>query len=113
MDGSNAPACWHDVCGLDDIWPDTGVCARIAGRQVAVFRLRDDRLFALDNYDPAADANVLSRGLVGNLGERLVVASPVYKHHYDLVTGACLDDPALAVRAYRVRLVDGRVQVAV
>jgi hypothetical protein len=28
-----------------------------------------------------------SRGLVGNLGERIVVASPIYKHHFDLTTG--------------------------
>ena len=63
----NAPAAWVPVCRLEEIVPDTGVCAFVHGRQVAVFRLADDRLFALDNFDPFSKANVLSRGLVGDL----------------------------------------------
>lgn len=119
MDGSRVEAQWHDVCGIDDIWPNTGVCALVEGAQVAVFRLvRDDggqpgeQLFGLDNRDPWSNANVLSRGLVGSLGERLVVASPVYKHHYDLATGECVEDPGTPVRTYPVRVVGNRVQVA-
>lgn len=115
MDGSRVEAQWHDVCGVDDIWPNTGVCALVDGQQVAVFRLiggDGERLFALDNRDPWSNANVLSRGLVGNLGERLVVASPIYKHHYDLATGECVEDPGTPVRTYPVRVVDNRVQVA-
>jgi len=116
MDGSKVEAQWHEVCGVEDIWPNTGVCALVEGRQIAVFRLvagGDEQLFALDNRDPWSDANVLSRGLVGNLGERLVVASPIYKHHYDLATGECVEDPATPIRTYPVRVADGRVWVAV
>jgi nitrite reductase (NADH) small subunit len=116
MDGSKVEAQWHEVCGVEDIWPNTGVCALVEGRQIAVFRLvadGDEQLFALDNRDPWSDANVLSRGLVGNLGERLVVASPIYKHHYDLATGECVEDPATPIRAYPVRVADGRVWVAI
>ena len=53
------------VCRLEDILPETGVCALIEGKQVAIFRTKDNKLFALDNYDPFSQANVLSRGLVG------------------------------------------------
>ena len=42
------------------------------------------QVYALDNFDPHSGANVLSRGIVGDLSGELVVASPVYKHHFSL-----------------------------
>ncbi|MGH8885921.1 MAG: nitrite reductase small subunit NirD [Egibacteraceae bacterium] len=104
---------WVDVCALDDIVPDRGVAALIGRRQVAVFRVApDDELFALSNYDPFSKAFVLSRGIVGSKGDRLKVASPIYKQNFDLRTGQCLDDPSVAVPTFEVRVIDGRVQVA-
>ena len=79
------------VCRLDDIVPDTGVCALVAGEQVAIFRV-DDEVFAIGNRDPFSGANVLSRGIVGDLNGELVVASPVYKQHFSLRTGRCIED---------------------
>lgn len=102
---------WTAVCAVEDILPDTGVCARVQGRHVAVFRLGEDRFHAIDNVDPKSGASVLSRGLVGNLGERIVVASPLYKNHFDLSTGECLEAPAQSVQAYAVRVDAGRVLV--
>jgi nitrite reductase (NADH) small subunit len=112
---------WSAVCRLDQIVPDTGVCALLNGRQVAVFRVGgaqagacDDaapRLFAIDNFDPNAQAAVLSRGLVGSIGERIVVASPLYKQHFDLQTGECLEAPHNSVASYPVRVEDGTVWV--
>ncbi|MGH8560626.1 MAG: nitrite reductase (NAD(P)H) small subunit [Nevskiales bacterium] len=68
------------------------------GKQVAVFRLDDDSLYALDNRDPPSRANVLARGIVGDVkGER--VASPVlYKHHFSLASGVCVEDPAVRLK---------------
>jgi nitrite reductase (NADH) small subunit len=88
MKRTDAPA-WQPVCSIDDILPDTGVCALVNG------------------------ASVLSRGLVGNVGERIVVASPLYKHHFDLLSGECLEMPEHSVAAYPVRLEDDTVLVAV
>lgn len=102
---------WTTVCQLGDILPDTGVCARLGERHVAVFRLADGRLYAIDNIDPKSGASVLSRGLVGNLGERTVVASPLYKNHIDLVTGQGVEDPALSVATWPVRLQGAQVQL--
>ena len=100
------------VCTVDDILPDTGVCALLQGRHVAVFRVGKDRFHAIDNVDPKSGASVLARGLVGNLGERVVVASPLYKNHFDLATGECLEAPEQSVRAHRVKVDAGRVLVA-
>ena len=103
---------WTAVCATADILPDTGVCALVEGRHVAVFRLGADQYFAIDNLDPKSGASVLSRGLLGNLGERLVVASPIYKNHFDLATGECLEAPEHSVRAHAVRVDGDRILVA-
>jgi nitrite reductase (NADH) small subunit len=80
---------------------------------VAVFRVApDDELFALSNYDPFSKAFVLSRGIVGSKGDRLKVASPIYKQGFDLRTGQCLDDPSVTIPTFDVRVISGRVQVA-
>ena len=88
------------VCRLEEILPNTGVCALVEGEQVAVFRLDDDRVFALGNRDPFSGANVLSRGIVGDLNGELVVASPVYKQHFSLLTGRCFEDESVSVPVY-------------
>ena len=106
---------WTAVCELDEIVPDTGVCALVKGTQVAVFHLAGEEetaVYAIDNYDPHSQAAVLSRGIVGSLGERIVVASPIYKQHFDLRTGECLETPELSVSAYRVKVAGGKVWVA-
>jgi NAD(P)H-dependent nitrite reductase small subunit len=101
---------WTPVCALEDIAPDSGAAALIDGAEVAIFRVAD-AVYAIGNYDPASDANVLGRGIVGDIGGEVVVASPIYKHHYSLLTGRCLEEEAFSVPAYLTRVVDGKVWV--
>jgi nitrite reductase (NADH) small subunit len=91
--------------------PSTGVCALVNGHQVAVFRV-DDKVYAIDNFDPFSKANVLSRGIVGDLKGELVVASPVYKQHFSLKTGRCVEDPDVRVTVHPVAVEDGYVVTA-
>ena len=103
---------WTTVCELDALLPNVGVRALLGDSQVAVFRLSgSDEIFAIDAFDPFSNAPVLSRGIVGDVKGRLVVASPIYKQHFDLKTGQCLEDDSVAVRTFAVRVVDGQVQV--
>ena len=95
---------WIAVCRLNEIVPNTGVCALVGGQQVAVFRLNDDSLYAIANHDPFSRANVISRGIVGDVKGELVVASPVYKHHFNLATGQCQEDPGVRVAVFPARL---------
>ena len=113
MSQAHHPETWTAICTLRDIVPNTGVCALVDKHQVAVFRVgRGEEVYAIANFDPNSQANVLSRGLVGSLGERVVVASPIYKHHFDLRTGECLEAPEHSVAAYAARVYDGKVWVA-
>ena len=87
--------------------------ALVEGVHVAIFCIgQAQEFFAIDNVDPKSKASVLSRGLVGSLGDRIVVASPLYKNHFDLRNGECLESPEHSVRAHAVRVEQGRVQVA-
>jgi nitrite reductase (NADH) small subunit len=99
------------ICPLEAIVPDTGICALVDGRQVAVFRV-DDAVHAIDNFDPFSKANVLSRGIVGDVKGELVVASPVYKQHFSLKTGRCVEEPDVRVSVHPAAVVDGYVVIA-
>jgi nitrite reductase (NADH) small subunit len=104
---------WLDVCALDDITPDTGVAALLGGRQIALVRVGDgDEVYAVDNFDPFSRAFVIARGIVGDRGGVPKIASPIFKQNFDLRTGQCLDDPAVRLAAYAVRVAGGRIQIA-
>jgi assimilatory nitrate reductase catalytic subunit len=98
------------VCRLDDIVPDTGVCALVGGDQVAIFRV-EETVYAVGNRDPFSGANVLSRGIVGDVKGELVVASPIYKQHFSLLTGRCLEDATMRIPVYAARVKEGVVVV--
>lgn len=102
---------WIPICHYERLEPERGVSAIIGREQVAVFRTHDGSLYAIDNLDPCAGAQVLSRGIVGSRGDTPTVASPLHKQVYDLSTGRCLDLPEVAVRTYPVRCRDGIVEL--
>jgi nitrite reductase (NADH) small subunit len=114
---------WLRVCALDDLARERGAAALVEGEQVALFRLVDDTVLAVQQHDPFCDAYVLSRGIVGS---RLVdgravptVASPMYKQVFDLRTGVCLDlvgktpvrGLSADLRTWRVRVTGGIVEI--
>ena len=100
----------EDLLSSKKFVPDTGVCALVGGEQVAVFRI-EDQVYAVGNRDPFSDANVLSRGIVGDLKGELVVASPIYKQHFSLLTGRCVEDASVRLPVYAARVEDGVVHV--
>ncbi|MDP1931668.1 MAG: nitrite reductase small subunit NirD [Gammaproteobacteria bacterium] len=90
----------------DDLLENSGVCVLIQGVQVAVFYLPAETpsVYALNNWDPLGKANVLYRGIVGDINGELVVASPLYKQHFSLLTGRCLEEDNVQVPVYQARL---------
>jgi len=107
-------ALWQDVCGIDDLQPNSGICALVDGLQVAIFYLNPaDSCYAVSNYDPIGHANVLSRGLIGDINGQPVVISPLYKQHFNLQTGVCLEDADVKIPVYAIRINNNRVEVNV
>lgn len=103
---------WVDVCALADLQPDSGVCALVDGKQVAIFYFAKlDAVYAVANYDPIGKANVLSRGMIGDIGGEPMVASPLYKQHFNLKTGVCFEHDDIQIDTYPVRIDNGRVVI--
>jgi len=108
-----------DVCSLDRLTPELGAAVLAGGTQIAIFRLADDAVYAVQNLDPFSGASVMSRGITGSRGDEPTIASPIYKQVFSLVTGECLvtmdkepvEGLAAHLATYPVSVDNGRVIV--
>jgi nitrite reductase (NADH) small subunit len=103
---------WVAVCGYDDLLPERGAAVLVGSHQIAVFRTFAGELYAVGNRDPFSGAYVLSRGIVGTRRSEPTVASPMHKQVFSLATGVCMDDPAIAIPIYPIRVSNGTVEVS-
>ncbi|WP_371194789.1 nitrite reductase small subunit NirD [Glaciecola sp. SC05] len=108
---------WQNVCTLSDLIPNSGVCALVEGLQIAIFWVASKEqqacsLYGISNFDPIGKANVICRGIIGSIGDEPVVASPLYKQHFSLITGQCIEAPEHSLRIFAVRLVNTNVQIS-
>jgi len=113
----NTEVTWHTVCDVSDLIDNSGICALVKGEQIAIFyvsskMLAEPALYALSNYDPIGKANVMSRGILGTIEDDVVIASPLYKQHFSLQTGECIELPEHQLKTYPVRLQNDDVQIA-
>ena len=81
---------------VDDIPVGEGRAYAVDGRQIAVFRLRDGSLRALDAVC-AHRGGPLADGLVDDR----VVICPLHNYAYDLATGCEVANGGVAVQAHR------------
>ncbi|CAI3937480.1 MULTISPECIES: nitrite reductase small subunit NirD [Commensalibacter] len=105
---------WITICQINDLIPQTGICALVKNEHVAIFRPTENKeLYAISNIDPFAKASVLSRGLIGEHKGDLWVASPLKKQRFRLKDGVCLEDVAYNIKAYDVRVSNDSVEIRV
>jgi nitrite reductase (NADH) small subunit len=102
---------WVTVCRVEDLDVERGTAALVGSRQVALFRLPDGAVRAVDHRDPFSGANVMARGIVGTRGDVTTLTSPMHKQVFDLATGRCLDDADRRLGVHAVRIRQGRVEV--
>lgn len=104
---------WIDICATDDLQPNSGVCALVEGKQIAIFYTpQDNAIYAIDNYDPLGKAHVLSRGLIGDIKGEPMISSPLYKQHFSLKTGQCFEDETVKNDIYAIRIENDRVEIS-
>ncbi|CCN37896.1 putative Nitrite reductase (NAD(P)H) small subunit, NirD [Vibrio nigripulchritudo SO65] len=97
---------WKKVCDINQLAPYQGVGCVFDEQQVALFLVpgKEARVFAVGNWDPISKAYVMSRGIVGTQGDTVCVASPMYKQHFSLETGECLEEPEQCLKTWSVEL---------
>ncbi|MGP4844546.1 nitrite reductase small subunit NirD [Marinobacter sp. 1Y8] len=97
---------WIPAAKQSDLIAESGIAVWTPAGPVAIFYLPGSArpLYAIGHYDPIGKANVLARGIIGDIKGELVVASPLYKQHYSLTTGQCLEDETVSVPAFEVQL---------
>ncbi len=104
---------WIDICAIEQLQPDSGVCALVEDQQVAIFYTpKNNKVYAINNYDPFGKAYVLSRGLIGDIKQEPMICSPLYKQHFSLLTGICFEDESVKNDIYAVRIENNRVEVS-
>lgn len=109
------PATWTPLCKRRDLVANSGVVAWCEGSQIALFYLPRiegrDQFYAIDNRDPQSGANVIGRGIVCQIKGEPVIASPLYKQHFRLTDGGCLEYPEQHLKVWPVRLNADRVEI--
>ena len=103
---------WQTICHKNDLVTDAGVCALLDNvEQIAIFLTNEQQVYSVANWDPIGQANVLSRGIIGDEQGEIFVASPLYKQRFSLKTGHCLDDNSITITHYQTRIENEQVQV--
>lgn len=103
---------WTEICSVSDLTPNGGTCAQFNDQQVAIFLCkRNNKVYAIDNFDPFGEANVLSRGLMGSTEDITYVASPLLKQRFNLATGECLDSEVHQLKTFEVRVENEQVHL--
>jgi nitrite reductase [NAD(P)H] small subunit len=94
------------VGSVDQIPVGEGRTFAVDNAQIAVFRLRDGSLRAIDAVCP-------HRGgpLADGLTDDRVVVCPLHGHTFDLCSGAETAGGELSVRSYPVAVSDGAIRV--
>jgi nitrite reductase (NADH) small subunit len=94
------------IARRDEIPEGRAKVVEIGGRAIAVFNLGGE-------YRAIAHACLHAGGPLGEgdvYGARVVC--PLHGWEYDLTTGACVDDPAMKLACYRVKIEGDKVLIA-
>ncbi|WP_159652999.1 nitrite reductase small subunit NirD [Vibrio atypicus] len=90
------------VCELSELPPYQGRTVIHDGEQVALFNVPGIGIYAVQHWDPIGKAFVISRGIVGDINGHLCVASPLYKQHFKLDSGECVEYPEVSLKTWKV-----------
>ena len=94
------------VGAVDEIPVGEGRTFSIDGEQIAVFRLRDGSLRAVDAVCPHKGGP-----LADGLADDRVVVCPLHGYTFDMCTGIEAGGADMSVRSYAVSTVDGSISI--
>jgi len=92
-----------DLGPIDRIPPGEGQTFVVGGRQIAVFRTRDDDVYATQARCPHK-AGLLADGVMGD-GK---IICPLHSYKFDLATGMPLDNACSSLQTFRAEVTENR-----
>jgi len=112
MSDSNTSAAaedgWHEVAELSQLDPEFPLGVEVEGTKIGIYQC-GDAVHALEDICPHAFA-LMSQGYV----EDGIVECPLHGARFEIAGGKCLNEIGQRdLRAYPVRVIDGRVAVKV
>ena len=105
---TSAPTTRIPLCTLDDLPRGLGRAFEVGGRELAVFRGRDDRVFAVEGKCPHK-GGPLADGML--IGEQVVC--PLHAFRFSGTSGACDQESVCAIEAFVTEVQEGQVFVMV
>lgn len=104
---------WLDLCSREDLVPGSGVAAKLGDQAVALYwpDPGNEQLYALAHRDPFSGAEVLAWGLLCEQDGEWSVAAPLYKQHFRLTDGICLEQPEVVLPHWPLRFNGDRVEI--
>jgi nitrite reductase (NADH) large subunit len=101
---------WVAVGYADDFPIDGGATVKYGKSQIAVFNFASrGKWYATQNMCPHKKAFVLSRGIIGTVGDEPKVACPLHKKTFSLETGQSLQGEEYRIKTFRVKVENGTV----
>jgi nitrite reductase (NADH) small subunit len=94
------------IGSIDEIPVGEGRTFAVGGKQIAVFRLRDGSLRAIDAVCPHKGGP-----LADGLADDRVVVCPLHGYTFDMCTGSEAGGADMSVRSYSVSTEEGTIRV--
>jgi nitrite reductase (NADH) small subunit len=99
---------WHSICKVEEIPRLGGRTVRLGQMEIAVFRLSDGRIRAVDNRCPHKQGP-LAEGIVS--GDTIIC--PLHARKINLETGEVLKPDSGCVKTWPARVENGQVFLSV
>lgn len=100
---------WVEACAIDDVDEEDVIRFDHGNRTFAIFRSRNDQYFATDGYCTHERA-LLADGLVMDD----IIECPKHNGRFNYQTGEARGAPVcINLKTYPVKIVDGKVMIAI
>ena len=105
---------WIKACSVSDVPENGGAAVLLNGEQIAIFNFTmRGEWYASQNMCPHKMQFVLSRGMIGSVGDDCEpkVACPFHKKTFSLKTGSCLSGDDYQIQTYPIKVESGFVYI--
>ena len=98
-----------EICPVEQLPIQAGTSIQINNQEIALFRLTNNEVYAIENKSPHPKGGVLAEGLVsGNY-----VFCPVYDWKISLIDGQVQSPDEGQVKTFPIEIIEGNVYIQV